>query len=178
MEGRKLQIVWPKYSQKTEWKTINSDLVLLLEGQKGHVERKLDNIGAIIYSYGVERFGVKGKTQRMQKGPSTQPKSRRQQEIDRLVKERRQLRKQWRKATEVGRVGLDALQAEIKQRLTKLQRAEYLRQQHKRKERARTCFCSNPYGFVKGLFDSEKSESLRVPIQDLQEHLRKTYSDD
>lgn len=50
MEGRKPQIMWPKYNQKSEWETIDSDLVLLLEQQKGPVERKLESKGAIIYS--------------------------------------------------------------------------------------------------------------------------------
>jgi len=75
------------------------------------------------------------------------------------------------------RVGLDALQAEIKQQLTKLRRSEHLRRQRKRKERTRTLFYSNPYSFVKGLFDREKGGSLKVPMKDLEEHLRKTYSD-
>lgn len=98
------------------WETIDSDFVLLLEQQKGLVEKKLERMGAIIYSYGPKRVGVKGRSQREQKGPLIQSKSRRQQEIDRLVKERRQLRKQWRKITETERVGLDELQAEIKRR--------------------------------------------------------------
>ena len=79
---------------------------------EGICRKKLEKMGAIIYSYEAEKFGVK--TQMQQKGPATQPKSRRQCEIDRLVKKRRQLRKQWRKVTEMERVGLDALQAEIK----------------------------------------------------------------
>lgn len=39
---------------------------------------------------------------------------------------------------------------------------------------------SNPYSFVKDLFvfDQEKSGNLKALIRDLEEHLRKTYSDD
>lgn len=142
------------------------------------MKKKLERMGAIIYSHGPKRVGVKGRSQREQKGPLIQSKSRRQQEIDRLVKERRQLRKQWRKTTETERVGLDELQAEIKQRLTKLRRAEHLRWKRKRKGRTRTDFYSKPHSFVKSLFDNEKSGSLKVPIKDLEEHLRKSYSDD
>lgn len=75
----------------------------------------------------------KGITEREQKRFTTQPKSRRQWEINIIVKERRQLRKQWRKATEAETVVIDVLQVEVNQHLTKLQRAEYLGQQHKRK---------------------------------------------
>ncbi|KAK0148023.1 hypothetical protein N1851_012272 [Merluccius polli] len=119
---------------KKEWGTIDIDLVHLLGGLKGGVERKLEKIGDIIYSYGTERFGVKHKDLSTQKEPSARLKSRRQQEIERLVKERRCLRKQWKKATEVEREGIEALQGDIKQRLATLRRAECLRRQHKKKE--------------------------------------------
>ena len=177
MNGRKPQILWPKSCQKKEWETTDTDLVHLLEGLKGCVERKLDKIGEIIYSYGAERFGVKSKNQRTQKEPSAHYKSRRQQEIERLVKERRCLRKQWKKATEVERKGLEALQGDIKQRLATLRRAECLRKQHKKKERMRTVFYRDPYKFVKDLFVKEKTGTLKAPIRELEEHLRKTYSD-
>ncbi|KAK9981310.1 hypothetical protein ABG768_000861, partial [Culter alburnus] len=54
-------------------------------------------MGDLIYAYGVERFGV---VESKRATPSIHTKSRRQTDIDRLVKERRQLKKQWRKATE------------------------------------------------------------------------------
>lgn len=94
MDGQKSQILWPKSFQKKEWGTVDSDLVHLLGGLKGGVERKLDKMGEIIYSYGAERFGVKSKNLSTQKKPSGCIKSRRQQDMERLVKERRSLRKQ------------------------------------------------------------------------------------
>lgn len=63
------------------------------------------------------------------------------------------------------RVGLDDLQAEIKQRFTKLRRAEHFRQKCKRKEWTRTNFYSNPHSFVKSLFYNEKSGSVRVGVK-------------
>ena len=177
MDGRKPQVLWPKSCQKKEWETIDADLFHLLEGLKGCVNRKLDRIGEIIYSYGAERFGVKSGNHRTQKEPA-HLMSRRQKEIQRLVKERRGLRKQWKKATEVERKGLDALQGDIKLRLATLRRAECLRKQHKKKERTRTAFYRDPYKFIKDLFAKEKTGTLKVPIKELEEHLRKTYSDD
>lgn len=50
-------------------------------------------MGDTICNYGAERFGMRAKKQRKQRGPSVQTKSSRQQEIKRLVKERRQLSK-------------------------------------------------------------------------------------
>ena len=178
LSGRKPQILWPKSCQKKEWETTDTDLVHLLEGLKGCVEKKLDKIGEIIYSYGAERFGVKQVNLRSQKEPSPHRKSRRQQEIERLVKERRCLRKQWKKATETERKGLEVLQGDIKQRLATLRRAECLRKRHKKRERTRTAFYRDPYKFAKDLFVKEKTGTLKVPIRELEEHLRKTYSDD
>lgn len=76
IEGQKPQILWPISCQKIEWEIINTDHVHLLEGLKGCIERKLENMGDTIYSYGVERFGVKVKIQRTEKEFSVQPKSR------------------------------------------------------------------------------------------------------
>ncbi len=177
MNGRKPQILWPKSCQKKDWGAIDVDLVHLLEGLKGGVERKLEKIGEIIYSYGTESFGVKRKDHSTQKEPSAHLKSRRQQEINRLVKERRCLRRQWKKATEVEREGIEVLQGDSKRRLATLRRAEWLRKQHKKKERTRTAFYRNPYKFAKDLFVKEKTGTLKVPVRELEEYLRKTYSD-
>lgn len=108
----------PKSSQKTVWETRIADLVLLLEGQKGTDERKLENMETIIYNYGVESFEVKKKRPSWQNDPSTLLKSRRLGEVDLLVKERRQLLSNGERPCRE-RVGLDALQVEIKD-LTKL----------------------------------------------------------
>lgn len=75
-------------------------------------------MGEIIYNYGAERIGTKSWNRR-QKGTSAQPMSRRQKEIGKLVKKRRHLRKQWKKAREEEREGLEALQSDIKQRLAR-----------------------------------------------------------
>ncbi len=177
MNGRKPKILWPKSCQKKEWGAIDTDLVHLLEGLKGGVERKLEKIGEIIYSYGSESFGVKCKDHSTQKEPSAHLNSRRQQEINRLVKERRCLRRQWKKATEVEREGIEVLQGDSKRRLATLRRAEGLRKQRKKKERTRTAFYRDPYKFAKDLFVKEKTGTLKVPVRELEEYLRKTYSD-
>lgn len=85
MEGRNPQILWPKSSQKREWETTDLDLVLLLEQQKGPVERKLENMGIIIYSYGAEVWGKEQDTEAAER-PFKPAEV--QREIDRLVKEK------------------------------------------------------------------------------------------
>jgi len=71
-----------------------------------------------MYSYGSERFGVKKK--RNEKVQSTPGMSRRQQKIEGLVRERRQLRKQWKRAEQCKKERLNLLQMAIKDKLAKL----------------------------------------------------------
>ena len=136
--------------------TVNTDLILLLEQLGGTAVKKLERLGDLIYSYGAERFGVADKRRST---PSIPSQSRRQQE--RLVKERRGLKKQWRKAPEEEKEGIN-VQAEIKNRLSALRRAENLRKRRKKKERARSNFFKDPFKFVKGLFTKEKSGNLQT----------------
>lgn len=164
---------WPR-ADKKEWETINNDLRKILEQQTGTAEKKLERMGDIIYCYGEERFGVT-----IRRSGKTQPasaKSRRQQEIERLVRERRQLRKQWKKAFDAEKEGLMLRQADIKCRLTTLRRAENLRKLRK-KEQSRIRFYKIPFKFAKDLFAKEKSGMLKTPKQELEEHLQKVHED-
>jgi len=110
--------------------------------------------------------------------PSPTPtKFRRQQEIERLVKKKRQLKKQWRKAPEEEKVGINLLQTEIKKRLVTLRRAENLRRRHKMKEQARSNVFKDPFKFAKNLFTKEKSGKLKASKKDLEPYLKQSHTD-
>lgn len=173
IQGRKPLIKWPKSCEKKVWETVNEDISKLLEHLKGTAEKKLGKMGELIYNYGAERFGTAEK----RKKTTTPLKSRRQQEIERLVKERRQLKKQWRKAPEEEKEGINLLQDEIKARLAVLRRAENLRRRRKKKEQARSNFFKDPFKFVKGLFTQEKSGKLTTSRKDLEAHLKGNHTD-
>lgn len=132
LPGHRPYVKWPAASDKKLWGTVNTDLTLVLNKLQGAVEKKLERMGDIIYEYGAERFGVQ--ETKAVKNVLTPPVSRRQQEIKRLVQERRQLRKQWKKALEVEKDGIDALQADIKTRLASLRRAENLQKRRRKKD--------------------------------------------
>lgn len=83
----------PKSNSKKEWAKIYADLVEILDRIRGTAENKLEKIGDMIYSCGAERFGTE-KTEKKDRTPTTPPNTRIQQEIQRLVKKRRELRKQ------------------------------------------------------------------------------------
>ncbi|KAJ8346703.1 hypothetical protein SKAU_G00281040 [Synaphobranchus kaupii] len=99
-------------------------------------------------------------------------------EIQRLVKERRGLKKLWKKATEEERDGINLLQDDLKQRLSRLRRAENLRKRRKKKEKARTDFYKHPFKFLKGIFTKEKSGSLKASKEEVEGHLRSIYADE
>ncbi len=175
IQGRRPLVNWPKSCNNMLWKEANTDLCNILEGIRGSTIKKLERMGNLIYAYGVERFGVvEGK----QSTPSIPTKSRRQTEIYQLVKERRQLKKQWRKATEEEKEGINVLQEEIQSRLATLRRAENLLKKRRRKEQTRSRFYKDPFKFVKSLFIKEKSGSLSVSKAALEEHLKKSCTDD
>lgn len=175
IKGHRPSVKWPKAVEKREWEITNNDLTKILEQQVGTAEKKLERMVDIIYHYGEERFGVNAR--RSNKAISAPAKSRRQQEIEILVRERRQLRKQWKKASDAEREGLMLLQGDIKCRLATLRRAENLRKLRKKKEHTRTRFYKNPFKFVKDLFAKEKSGILKIPKEELEEHLEKGNHD-
>ncbi len=69
------------------------------------------------------------------------------------------------------------LQADIKNQLATLRRAENLRKLRKKKEHSRTRFYKNPFKFVKDLFAKDKSGILKTPKAELEEHLEKVHQD-
>ncbi|MGH0171483.1 UNVERIFIED_CONTAM: hypothetical protein FKN15_061404 [Acipenser sinensis] len=172
LNGHKPGVKWPRACEKTAWNTVNTDLCFALERLSGTVEKKLDKFGDIIYAYGSERFGVEKRKEKVQTIPG---KSRRQQEIERLVRERRQLRKQWRRAEQSQKEGLNLLQRVIKDKLATLRRAERLRKRYKKKERARANFYKDPFKFVKKLFTSEKNGTLKASKVELERYLEETH---
>lgn len=174
LQQNKPKVNWPGNAEKAKWKTINVDLSSILENMKGTVEKKLDKMADIIYNYGAEKCGLLEKRQKA-RGPEKQ--SRRQLEMKRLVQHRRQLKKQWRKASEQEKEGINALQEDIKRRLTSLRRAEKLRLARKKKEKARTNFFRDPFKFVKSLFTKKATGTLKTTKQALEEHLEKMHSD-
>lgn len=157
---------------KKEWATVNTDLKKILNRLRGTVLKKLEKMCDLISSYGVERFGIK---QPGMKHKPTPPKSRRQPEIEQLIKERWQLRKQWKKASADERTALNLLDADLKVHLVSLQQAENLRTQRKRKEKVRTSFYKDPFIFVKSLFSKEKSGSLKEEKHKLKDHLKTIF---
>ncbi|KAI8482700.1 hypothetical protein Bbelb_395800 [Branchiostoma belcheri] len=172
---RKEKIKWPRASDKATWEVLDSDLSNILEqGLKGDVERKLNKFGNMVYDFCSGRLGTLSSDCK-----SSEPRriSRRQKEISKLIIRRRHLRKLWRKAGPDEKVGLQVLWEEVRTRLKCLRRAERLRRKRKRKENQRKQFFRNPFKFAKSLLEEKKGGDLTIGVEDLEAHLKATYSD-
>lgn len=132
------------------WKKLDNDLAITLRNSlRGSLESKTALHSEIIYNECTGRFGLGGK--RKEATPSA--KSRREKEILQLVKDRRALRKAWKKAKEYQKEGLKALWNDIRERLASLRRAERIRKRRKRKESQRSKFLKNPFRMARSLLE-------------------------
>lgn len=99
-------------------------------------------------------------------------KSRRQKDVDQLIRETPQLKKKWKKASDEEKVGINALQGNVKYRRTTLRRAENLRKSREKKR-----LFKDPYKFVNLLFTNEKGGRPETSKQDLEQNLEGQYAD-
>lgn len=174
-ESRKERIKWPAASDIKIWKGVDEDLCKSLQNSlKGNVLRKIKTMGEIIYEYGLARFGPHpvNATSKSQATPC-----RREREIMSCKGELKQLKKQWKQAVQEDRNVIQGLQNAVKKKLRQLQRSERYRQKRREKRKKRTAFFYNPHKFVKGLFEEAKSGTLQASKEDLEAHLKTTYSD-
>ncbi|KAK0133620.1 LINE-1 retrotransposable element ORF2 protein [Merluccius polli] len=90
---------------------------------------------------------------------------------------RRQLRKQWRKASNEEKEGLKPLWEEAKKTLASLRRAERIRKRRRRKEKERSSFFKNPFKHARRLLEDKRSGKLDITQSELENHIREQYSD-
>ena len=65
----------------------------------------------------------------------------------------------------------------VRERLLTLRRAEWQRKRGKERARKRSAFIANPFGFTKKLLGEKRSGQLSCPEEDINRHIRVTYSD-
>ena len=172
---RKERVKWPKASQEPEWRKFEEDLENILEAMNtGPAERRLRAMTNLIHTTGMDRFGAEPKGGKIQTrgGPS-----RRQREIKEIRKQIRGLKKQWRRAEEQEKQGLAELRDQLRDRLKSLRSAEAQKRKRKKKEKARNRFLKNPYSFTRTALGQPRSGELDCPKEELELHLKSTYSD-
>lgn len=172
--GRRQPVKWPKANETAVWQQLDNDLSIILENSlRGQVETNLNCIGDILYEECRGRFGI------LEARRSTGPKQkgRREREIEALVRRRRQLRKQWRRACRAEKEGLKPLWEEVKKSIASLRRAERIRMHRRWKEKERSSFFRNPYQHARRLLEDKRSGKLEISQSDLESHFKELYND-
>ena len=135
---------------------------------------KLSLFSNVVYTTCLDKLGteVVKPHEEKEKRPN-----RRQNQKGKLRADQRQLKKRLKEAPENEKQGIQELLCDVKKKILTLSRAENLRKRRKKSRRTREAFYKNPYSFTKSLFIENKSGVLKVPKEELETHLKKTYSD-
>uniref|UniRef100_A0A3B4XDA6 Reverse transcriptase domain-containing protein n=1 Tax=Seriola lalandi dorsalis TaxID=1841481 RepID=A0A3B4XDA6_SERLL len=171
--SRRGKIKWPKASDRAHWQKLDAELSQVLElTLRGDVASKLRMFGEIVFEECKERLGEVKK-----KLPTAPGKGRRGMVIEQLVRDRRQLRRNWRKATPEEKAGLKELWDELRQKLARLRRVERIRRRRKKKEKERTSFFRDPFKYAWQLLDEKRRGKLNTSKEELESYMKSQYSD-
>ena len=175
-EEIRLQVKWPKSSDTKAYRELEKQVLKKYKRLKRgtSTQEKLEALSDTIYRYGSDTFDVL--VRRPQEPKKYQP-SRRSRKLTELRAQKKSLRKRWLNAEGSEKEGIKALYEDIKAKHRVAMRQE--RRLQRKKERRRSCqdFLKNPYGFAKQIFVENKSGKLNCTQEDLEEHLKNTYSD-
>ena len=169
----KERIKFPQASQTTVWKEVDQELCDKLVFRTGSsLDHKIRQFSEVVYEHCKGKFGVVVK-----KTPRSTPKSRRQTEIEALRRQKKEARKQWKLAGSEAKEGLKAIWVLLKKRHSDLCKGERALRRKKEQQRCRQEFFKGPFEFARKLFEQPRSGVLEVPRNELEQHLRSTYSD-
>ena len=140
---------------------------------RGPIDRKLRAMPEVVYRVCAERFGIE--PARAERQPKQA--NRRQVEKGRLRQQHRHLKRRLKSAPESEKPGITSLLNDTRKKIQVLARAEYERARRKRRRAQMSAFYRNPYTFARKILQGKKSGSLNVPKEELEAHLRRTYSD-
>lgn len=73
--------------------------------------------------------------------------------------------------------GLQSLWRQLRARLAQLRRDERIRKHRNHKEKARASFFQDPFKYARGLLEEEKSGTLQVSEQELEEYIKDQLRD-
>ena len=177
--AKRPRILWPAANEKEKWQALEDRVKQKYrkwcdEREELDVKDCLVAFADTIYEVASDEFGcgeVKKKPEK-KGGPS-----RRQRDLAQLRKEKRELRKQWKAAKPEEAEGLRVLFEDIKKRSRDLQRIERRHRRRKESKREREQFLKNPYEAAKKLFTEARSGKLKCSKDELDTHVRDTYSD-
>ena len=177
---RKPKILWPAASEKAKYRTLEEKVQKNLKEAKknsnrGDAKEMLSVFANSIYESASEEFGTcEGKLKTPVKKGSL---SRRQIMLAQLRKQKRDLQKLRKSTPPEEDEGLRTLFEDLKKKSRDLQRHERKCTRRKERRRARDQFLKNPYEAAKKLFTEGRSGKLKCTKEELDAHVRQTYSD-
>ena len=174
------ELKWPKGAAKDEWKHLNDFLAFEIDQRMGasvfdNMADKLTKFTEVVGELCIQHLGTneRKEKQEVQKRPN-----RRQMQKGVLRARERNLKRQLKDAPDEERPGIQELLDDLHKQILVISRAEHLRKKRKRKRKTREHFYKNPFKFAKSLFIEGKSGVMDVPQEELEAHLKKTYSDE
>ncbi|XP_061905517.1 uncharacterized protein LOC133651562 [Entelurus aequoreus] len=127
----------------------------------------------IIVSIAAERFGEEEK----RSSGTTYSKNHRAIRIHKIRQEMKALKFQYKAAGHEERTGLAQLMCILRKKIRILRRAEWHRRRRRERARKRAAFIANPFKFTKDLLGQKRSGKLASSQDDIDQHLKQTYSD-
>ncbi|XP_061925310.1 uncharacterized protein LOC133664585 [Entelurus aequoreus] len=156
------------------WKQLDDDVDQILEATaKGEADGKLQAMTTIIVSIAAERFGEEEK----RSSGTTYSKNHRAIRIHNIRQEMKALKFQYKAAGHEERTGLAQLMCILRKKIRILRRAEWHRRRRRERARKRAAFIANPFKFTKDLLGQKRSGKLASSQEDIDQHLKQTYSD-
>ena len=176
-QQRREKIKWPKANDLSSWSKFEEAVLKnVKKGKTGQftVDKDLERLAEGIYQTGLEEFGIMDKVKK-KKNPIVI--SRRRKEIEKVKREKKNLRTQWIAANEGEKMALLQLYEDIKKRLRHLMRCERKLERRKKRKFTRSKFIENPFKFAKTLFQETRSGRLECTKDEMENHLKETYND-
>ena len=168
------RIKWPAASMTSLWQQFDDDVNKILEGMaKGEADKKLQVMTTTIVSIAAERFGEEEK----KSSRTSYSMNQRAVRIHNIRQEMKALKSQYKAAGEEERTGLAQLMCILRKNIRVLRRAEWHRRRRRERARKRAAFIANPFKFTKDLLGQKRSGKLASSQEDIDQHLKQTYSD-
>ena len=169
-------IKWPK-SKDSAWKVMDEELSRAFNTHRGTACARAEKLAAMVSEYGIMMFGEKEKVGQDMKEKKEMKVNRRRRKIEELRKEVRKLRSRKRTCSEMEAESLDVLIRDHQKAISKLAKAERKLAKKAAIRKARKSFIEDPFRFTKKTLQEKASGTLTIPIGELEDALKVTYSD-
>ena len=175
--GRNEKICWPASNDKVWLEFDDRVCKKVIEAQKNKpFQEKMKVHCEVVYDEAVRWFGIVEKAKK--EAPASCYFNRRQKQIDSLVRERRTLRKKFKRAcSDIERGSCGSLLKDVAVRLKKLRQAEARKKKQRERRKVNKLFKNDPFRTIKNVLSPNPAGVLKCTKEELDSHLERTYGD-